>query len=476
MEPRPSNSLPHPCEPPGPNKPLKCYDAAMSTTGPQPFSFRSRRFLLFLLAIFGFRFLFGLYCPPIIIGDDDIQTYVIGLKCHTTHTWPYFGPDVQGLDTPFKTQIPGALEGLLIALPLEVLPIPESPYLFLNLLSLLAFGFMAWYCCKKLPNLSPWFVFTGVYLAPWSLHYSTMIINPSYAILGSILFFVGFFETLPAFNPKVLPPVLSNAMMGFGFLWVYQLHMSWVLLGPFLALSISLQWRQTPKATPLLSMGLGALPMLALLVPTYLRYGFTSGHDIQGVLSGVNWKHVMGLLDITGKFLSFSSFEMPRFIGLSIGARVDYLVRHWVLLVPGVFLWFVGIAQPLAMVWFGVMKRKERRRDWKAVTWVALGTALLIWASFWFTVKDCRSHTFYITLPVAFVFSFYCWDFLATSPFWRGFAKVFLAMVVLFQVGYTYVAYKDDASVYQLTRRKIEQALQQNDYRFLAERRLNTPY
>jgi len=54
--------------------------------------------------------------------------------------------------------------------------------------------------------------------------------------------------------------------------------------------------------------------------------------------------------------------------------------------------------------------------------------------------------------------------------------KVFLAMAVLFQVGYTYVAYMDDASVYQSTRGKIEKALQQGDYRLLAERRPNTPY
>ncbi len=447
-------------------------------TPPPPPSRPSGRwkFAFFLLALFTFRFLFGLVCPPILTGEDEVQTYVIGLKCYTTHTWPYFGPDVQGLDTTFKTQIPGALEGLLIALPLKVLAIPESPILFLNLLSLLAFSFLAWYCCRRLPGLSPWFVYSWVLIAPWSLHYSTQVINPSYAVLGSIVFFIGFLETLEGMGSRVLRPEWANALMGFGFLWVYQLHMSWVLLGPYLAYSLWTQGRRGSWVLPAIAMGGGALPMVMLLVPTLLRYGFTSGHDVHGVLTGINWRNVRMFPDVAGRFLSFASFEVPRFIGLGMAERKAFLLRHWVLGVPGMILWAAGILQPLGMIGIALIRVRSGGERWKTITGVALGTLLLVWASFWFTVKDCRAHTFYITMPIAMVFSFYCWDYLASSKGWRLVAKVFLATALFFQVGYGIAAYRDRQGVYQQERENIRRAIQADDYRLLAERRPQTFY
>src|SRR6185503_2766921 len=112
-------------------------------------------FLSFMIVAFVFRFLFGLYCPSITEDDDEVQTYLIGLKSYTTQTWPYFCPDNQG-GAVEKGQMPGALEGLLIRIPLEIWPASEAPYLFLNLLTFSAFGFLAWYCCRRLPKLSPW--------------------------------------------------------------------------------------------------------------------------------------------------------------------------------------------------------------------------------------------------------------------------------------------------------------------------------
>src|SRR5262249_2222919 len=97
----------------------------MIRTAADVFAFGNGRFAAFFLAAFAFRFLFGLVCPPIIIAEDETQIYTIGLKCYTTRTWPFFGPDVVGFGAS-KIQIPGALQGLLVALPLEVWPIPEA--------------------------------------------------------------------------------------------------------------------------------------------------------------------------------------------------------------------------------------------------------------------------------------------------------------------------------------------------------------
>ena len=136
------------------------------------------------------------------------------------------------LTTGFHSQLPGSLEGLAISLPLRLLPIPEAPFLFLNLLSLGALALLSWYITKRLPELSFPFVFAWVSLLPWTLNRSTNILNPCYLLFGSVLFFIGFFESLPGFSLGKISIGKAFGLMGFGILWDMQFHLSWVLLPP----------------------------------------------------------------------------------------------------------------------------------------------------------------------------------------------------------------------------------------------------
>ena len=77
-----------------------------------------------------FRLAFGVCLP--FWNDDPRQIYLLGLKYFATGKWPFFGPDVIHTDS----QIPGALQALLIGLPLRVLALPETPFVVLNLLSI----------------------------------------------------------------------------------------------------------------------------------------------------------------------------------------------------------------------------------------------------------------------------------------------------------------------------------------------------
>ncbi|HEY3122240.1 MAG TPA: hypothetical protein VGL15_16565, partial [Vicinamibacteria bacterium] len=81
---------------------------------------------LALAAAFLFRLGFGL-CSEFWF-EDETQIFLLGLRYHSTHAWPYFGPDVVWT----KSQIPGALQALLVGLPMDVLPAPEAPFLLLN--------------------------------------------------------------------------------------------------------------------------------------------------------------------------------------------------------------------------------------------------------------------------------------------------------------------------------------------------------
>lgn len=429
----------------------------------------------FLLFAFLFRFLFGLYCPEVTATEDYTQTYAIGLKAYTTQAWPYYGPDVQGPETSFKTQMPGALEGLLIALPLKIWPAPESPYFFLNFLSFFALTLLAWYCVRRLPGFSPGFLFTWVYLAPWLTHYSTQVINPSFAFLGSVLFFLGFFETIPALSIGFLRPAWANAWMGFGLGWVMQLHMSWVAMVPFLLVSFYFQIRVAKNLSCVLFAFLGSLPMLALVLPTYALYGFNTGKDIHGFMSGVEWNNAKDLLGTLARFLSIASFEMARFIGEHTRQRMAYLFHSPWLALPGFFLWGAWFFQVLALLAL-FFAPNHPRQDWKAVKTMAGLTFLIIYGCFLFTPDMAASFRILLFFPILFLYSFYCWDYLTQWKWCRIFGWLFILCVVWFQAGYTLKNIESGDSLYARNRGQMAKAIEARDYRLFAERREGSLY
>ncbi len=457
----------------------------------------NQKIILALLFAFFFRLGFGLSLP--FWSSDQLQTYLLGLKSYCTGTWPYFGPDLGGAETTHYNQTPGALMGLMVSLPLRVWPIPESPFIFLNLINLAAIALFAWYCSKRVPNLSPWIIYFSLVLLPWTLHENTGMITRSWCLFGCILFYVGFFESIPGFSLNIFSLRLSCALMGFGLLWMAQLNMSWLYLAAFLILSLILQWRKKPAALPtaLLFTILGSLPMAALILSALLKYGgIPSGRG--GYITFFCLENFKQFFTILGRWLSGACFEMPFFLdppgspgyttwgtasgphwagwawppsfqpGHSTHARLEFLMGSPFLLYPGIFLWVVGLIQPMALfvLWFF---KKHGLRDWPAVRKLALFTFLMVWASFWFTIKWPLSHIYYDgTFPMVFLFSLYCWSRLAHIPFWRNFAKVFLAAALIFQAAYAvriwdvYTLYRD--------RGRIVRAIQEKNYHWVGER------
>ncbi len=100
---------------------------------------KPKYFYLLVCFLFIFRIGYGL-CSEFWFADE-LQIYLIGLKSYTTQSWPFYGPDI----VYTNTQIPGALQGLLISLPLNLFRIPESPGIFLNILSFFSLSFLAYF-------------------------------------------------------------------------------------------------------------------------------------------------------------------------------------------------------------------------------------------------------------------------------------------------------------------------------------------
>jgi hypothetical protein len=426
------------------------------------------KFAILFVGVLLFRTIFGLSQP--FFSPDELQSYLIGLKWYCEGGWPYFGPDLIVTETGFFTRIPGPLEAWLIGLPFKVLPIPEAPFLLLNLLSTSAIAFLSLYIARRLPEMPFAFVFVWISLLPWNLHESANIVNPSFLLIGSVLFFIGFFEAVPSLSKGFVSPAFAFALMGFGIFWNFQFHFSWVLLPPFLLLALFLRFRAVPSNLPkdLLWSFLGAAPLVALILPTFIQYGFSKGIGGMGLARAFNFGNFAEFFTELAWFFSLPAFEMPRFIGLGTHARIEFFQNAYWLVLPGVFLILVGWVQPFVLLILGFLK-DEKHNDAKgitAVTWFAL---LMAWAGFWFTSKPPLAHMYYILLPLILVYSFYIWSRLAPRRGWRIFAAVCIAANLWFEAGYL-VRMMKTQSMY-LDRDKVVRAINSKDYRILGERR-----
>ena len=404
------------------------------TTGPS-----SRKALivtgLTLVGLFAFRLAFGLSSE--FFFEDETQIYLIGLRSFATGQWPYFGADVVWT----KSEIPGALQGLLVGLPLRIAPTPEAPFVLLNILSFAALAGLAWYMTRRLPALPAWLVWGWFMTVPWTLQFSTHIINPSYVLAGAVVFFIGFFEAVPAFSVGLIRHAPAFLMMGAGLMWVMQLHMSWPLLLPYSAWAFWSRRRAGVRALALdaAAYAAGAAIPGLLLLPTIVKYGVTAGSGGVGRNLHVNLVSPLVALSTLARLLSFASLEINRFIATDGAKRLEFFLRHVWLIPFGAVVWFVGIVQPIWMLVEIVRSpsrwpRPDTLLQWRAMRWLLLASVLMVYLSYWFVMEPAQAHAFYVLAPIALCLAAYCWTFV-DSPVLRRVAAIALAVNVAFHAG-----------------------------------------
>jgi hypothetical protein len=426
--------------------------------------------IVLLALLFLYRLAFGL-CSEFWVTDEK-QIYLIGLKYFTTGRWPYFGPDLVLTGHERIYQIPGALQGLLVGLPFRVLPIPEAPFVLLNLLSFGALVFLAWYGSRRVPSLPRWLVFGLALTLPWTLHYSTHIVNPSYVLTGSVLFFVGATEALAFPDSPLLPKRLADALMGLGLLWVLQLHLSWTLLLPFAAAALVVRAQRGEGLRALGAFAAGAAVTGSLLVPTLVVYDLSSAANTE-IAVRFNPINARDLVSIFLKGLSFATYEMPRFIGPSNRERLAWLLSDFRVTPFAALALAVGLLQPIVMLllWF---RRQEGAPGWRRVKWLMMATLLLTWGAFLFTVRDPWALTFYLVFPVAFLYSLYCYAVFLKGERWLAFAALVLVSGLVANTALAARNYRE-RSLYR-DRAAVVKAIAERDYRVLGTRRPGTFY
>jgi len=423
------------------------------------------KLIILFIIFFPFRFVFGI-CSEFWF-EDEVQCYLIGLKYYSTLNWPYFGADV----VYTGSQIPGALMGLLIGLPFFILNIPEAPYLLLNLITFLSLFLLGHYILKYLlPETPEWFLWPWIFTAPWVLNFSTHILNPSYVLPVAILFFISFMEVIPVFRKNFINVYFALLLMGFSMLWIFQFHMSWVLLPPFVVFAlISFYNKNNLKSllSGILYFAAGCFISGVFVIPTFIKYGLAAGMGNTGSNIVFNVANFKEFFTVLLRLFSFACFELTRFMGSNTHARLDYLIEYIWFLPFIIFAGIVGVFQVVWMIiaWF----RKNSFKEWKAMKILIFVAFLMTWFSFFFSVKGPSSHTYYIMFPIVMIYSFYCWQSLFRSRRIKVVAILFLFSATIFQITLINHNYLN-RSMY-LNREKPLKAIQQRNYHLLGQRR-----
>jgi hypothetical protein len=286
---------------------------------------------------------------------------------------------------------------------------------------------------------------------------------------------LGFMESIPQLSLNLISKGLANALMGFSIFWNMQLHLSWVLFAALALCAFFLQWREKKDLSFIPYFLIGSLPTLVTLLPTFMHYGFQKSGDPSSFLASFRTDHFLSFFTILARFLSFSSFEMPRFLGLHTPERIAFLLRAPWLLLPALFLLIVGWLQVIAqfMLWF---KKEHPQKDWKFIKVMTLGVFVLVWMSFWLTFRSPGAHRFYSVFPFAMVYFLYCCDFMSNKPQWVLFSKIFMAIAIFFQIFYAVQNGVEGNSNYARDKDNIQKAITANDYSLLAQRRAYSLY
>jgi hypothetical protein len=275
--------------------------------------------------------------------------------------------------------------------------------------------------------------------APWTLEFSTHIINPSYLLPAAIVFFIGFFEAVPWFRLGKIPKPLAFLFMGAATTWSMQIHMSWPLLLPYAGVAWLVGCREGARSAVANAAGFvcGLVIFGALLIPTFVVYGMHAGSG--GTASNLrpHWINPGIVFTTLARLFSFASLEIWRFIDVSDGQRMVFLLRHLWIAPLAVVLWLASLWQPVWMLreWF---RTRSPFPEWPALKWLVAGTVVLVSASYAFVMEPNQAHAFYVVAPIAFLFAAYCWTFV-DSRRWRQIAGVLLAVNIAFHAGQAWI-------------------------------------
>ena len=420
--------------------------------------------LLFLLV---FRIFFSM--SKDIWSDDEKQIYLSGVKFFTSATLSPLGPDV----VHTNQQIAGSLQSFLVGFPFFIAEFPISPLLFLNIISICALALIIWWVKPQLKNITPVSILLLLATLPWTLQISTHVYNPSYLLLPSCCFFIAFFESAPSLTTQRIKPMYRVFLLFFGLFFSMQLHLSWILLLPFLGYAI---W-QNSKHLNIVSLTLSSL--LGALIPGIFLWSAINNYGLRSIISplfsnsnDLHSFHVVNFFELLARYVSFGCYEITRFLGDSGQERLGFLLHHPLVLVPGALLIILGVVQVFWFIYQVYHHLFSLQNFEKYFAKLFVITFLIICFAFCFSSRPPTSRSYYILSPIMLTLSLLYADKWAATRLRQKILTVIIFTNIFYQGFSIYYARTPDS--FMAKQEILGRALFTRNYHLIGERRYET--
>lgn len=399
--------------------------------------------------------------------EDIIQIYLLGLKYFSTGLWPYFGPDI----VHTQQQIPGAMQSLLVAIPLKLIALPESPFVFVNLLSMIGIVALSYFYSKRFKQFSLTWLMLLIATLPMVLQISTNVYNPSYLLFPSCLFFVAWFESQPEFRSIGLSAIAIGILLGFSLSFTFQIHMSWPILLPFLAVTLCRSAKEVSRAKLLWGFSIGCLLGGCLLFPTLLEYGlhtlWASGTKNSEFILDKLWDAPNTVI----KLITLGSYEYFGFnLGSSMSERISIIRADYLLLLTAIVMTCMVIITTF-LLFYGL--KKAMKHGFKQHPDILLFVFTSAWCALIFTLtpRPAAIRNIFLLLPVTLTTFIYCLSMLKPDHLKKLVGIVSAAILASF-IFHTMLAVKmmPDISIYK-DYAKVSRAINEKNYEILGTRR-----
>lgn len=424
--------------------------------------------ILFILIAYLLRLAFSINTEFWYPDEDVLQIYLIGLKFFTTGAYPYFGADL----VYTNTQIPGGLLGILVGTPFFIFQLPEAPHLLLNLLIVLSCALLCWYISKRVDNFPIKILWVWVFFTSWSICYFTRIVNPSYVVPAAILFWISIFEIYPFTKKGILNEKLCFFLLGFSFFWIFQLHLSFVLLVPYILLAF-FYIIKSKKTGYIINRTIffifGSLVSGSFLIPTIIKYGFfnNSSSNISSNIQ-LHIENLKYFVDYLIKYLAYACFDITRFIGNDNPQRLQFLIDYlWAspfIILLGLF----GVVQLIGLIIL-FFSKKNTSFKWQGVKYLFLSAYIFMLFSSIFSVATPGGHTTVLLFPLVILYSAHCFSTVIQKKLIRSIVWV---MFIFAFISYFAIALNNNKNYSMYKNREIiEKAIEYKDYKLIGKRR-----
>ena len=399
--------------------------------------------------------------------EDIVQIYLLGLKYFSTGMWPYFGPDI----VHTQQQIPGAMQSILIAIPLQLIPLPESPFVLVNLLSMIGIGALSYFYSQRFRQFSlPWLIVLIATL-PAVLQISTNVYNPSYLLFPSCLFFVAWFESQAEFRSLGLSALSIGLLLDFSLCFTFQIHMSWPILLPFLAIVFCRSAKGVSRVKLLWGFGIGCLIGGSFLFPTILKYGLNTLWASGSKNSGFVLDQILDAPNTVIKLITLGSYEYFGFnLGSSMNERISIIRANYPLTLSAMVMTATFIVT-IILLFYGIKKAlKQGFKQHPDILLFALASA---WCAIIFTLtpRPAALRNIFLLLPVTLTAFLSCLSMLKADQLKKFVGMLSAAMLASF-IFHTIIAIKmiPNVSIYK-DYAKVSSAINDKNYEILGTRR-----